>query len=200
MFHYPDSVEVEVEYVHRDGDAGCSVRDREETIEAEVPDEAAWVERDGERFHLSQLHFHTPSEHTVAGEAFPMEQHLVHVSEDDPERRLVVGVLLEGGAAAPTPQDLVLGALPTECDEELPVADVDLAAMLPPDLTSRHYDGSLTTSPYTGGVQWHVLQTPVAVSDATVARFQAEFPEGDAREVQPLDGRTVDVVGGSAAP
>lgn len=36
---------------------------------------------DGKVFELKQFHFHTPSEHTIDGEYFPLEMHLVHEAE-----------------------------------------------------------------------------------------------------------------------
>jgi len=32
----------------------------------------------GKEFELKQFHFHTPSEHTIDGEYFPLEMHMVH--------------------------------------------------------------------------------------------------------------------------
>ena len=47
-------------------------------------------------FLLKQFHFHCPSEHTVNGKTFPMEVHLVHVSEDG--GYAVIGVMVKEGA------------------------------------------------------------------------------------------------------
>ena len=74
------------------------------------------------------------------------------------------------------------------------MAGVDLAQALPRDLTTFRYTGSLTTSPYPEPVSWLVLQQHGRVSDATLARFRGEFPDGDARDPQPLDGRLVKLV------
>lgn len=35
----------------------------------------------GEKYYIVNLHFHTPSEHTLNGKQYPMESHMVHVSE-----------------------------------------------------------------------------------------------------------------------
>src|SRR5690606_7674068 len=37
---------------------------------------------DGQVFRLVQYHFHAPSEHTIAGQHFPLELHLVHRAAD----------------------------------------------------------------------------------------------------------------------
>ena len=195
-FDYPRSADVTVSYVHRDGEEGCRIRDREESVEAAVPPGAGSVHRGGERFELLQFHFHTPSEHTLDGTRFPMEQHFVHRDPDG--GLLVVALFLVAGGERRTPQDAVLATLPQECGQAIEVQGVKLRAALPSDLTSYHYAGSLTTSPYTPGVRWYVLRDPVGVDADTVARFRALFPDGDARAPQPRAGRAVRVVKGRA--
>ncbi len=186
-FHYP-SVDLELEYVNKDGSAGCGVRDHEETVEAVVPAGAAWVTLDGVRHDLLQFHFHTPSEHLVDGRAFPMEQHFVHRSAAGD--LLVVGLFLRSGGHG-TVQDRVLAALPVECGEHLHIPHVDLAAALPRDLRTYRYLGSLTTAPFDTDVRWHVLHEPVRVDRRTIDRFEDLFPAGNSREVQPVGRRVV---------
>ncbi|HEY0636107.1 MAG TPA: carbonic anhydrase family protein [Pseudonocardiaceae bacterium] len=186
--HYPASVDLDLHYVNKDGNAGCGIRDHEETVEAEVPGGAAWVHYDGVRYDLLQFHFHTPSEHTVNGHTFPLEQHFVHA--DAAGNLLVLGLFLRGGGLL-TPQDRVLHTLPAECGGHLHLAGVNLRASLPIDLHTYRYQGSLTTDPFTTGVRWHVLRTPKRVRDRTIARFQGLFPDGNSREVQPLGDRVI---------
>ncbi len=68
-----------------------SVHHNGHTIEV-APAEENWIEIDGERYDLLQFHFHAPSEHTVAGELFDMEMHLVHRNEAG--TLAVVGVMI----------------------------------------------------------------------------------------------------------
>lgn len=184
--HYDDDALVSLAYVSRDaGDPdGCTTRGVEETEQAGVEPGMAYVVVDGTRYDLLQTHFHTPSEHTFDGHATAMEQHFVHASADG--RTLVVAVPLVVGEAGEA--DRLLAALPDECTEPVPVEHVDLRAMLPRQLGAVRYQGSLTTAPYTEGVQWFVV-APQTVSAEGAARFRAVFPDGDAREVQPLAGR-----------
>ncbi|WP_343419494.1 carbonic anhydrase family protein [Candidatus Flexifilum breve] len=49
----------------------------------------------GVTYELAQFHFHTPSEHTIDGVAFPMEVHFVHRSADGD--LAVIGVMLVEG-------------------------------------------------------------------------------------------------------
>ena len=190
---YPDEVDVRLRYVSRDADdpAGCTTRGHEETVEAEVPEGAAALHLGDARYELVQFHFHTPSEHVLDGERFPVEQHWVHRGEDG--STLVLGLFLTAGGRGRSVQDRVLRQLPEECGEEVEVRGLDLRASLPRTLTTLRYSGSLTTAPYTEGVSWLVLARPRALATETVDRLRALFPEGNARELQPLAGRTVEL-------
>lgn len=188
---YPSDVAVRVRYVSRDAadPGGCSTRGREETVEAEVPAGTATLRLGDARYELLQFHFHTPSEHVLDGHRFPVEQHWVHRGEDG--STLVLGLFLAGGGRGGSVQDRVLEQLPAECGNEVEVTGLDLAAALPRDLTTFRYPGSLTTAPYTEGVSWLVLARHRALATATVRNLRALFPEGDARDLQPLAGRIV---------
>lgn len=187
---YPRHVELRVHYVRKDeGDpAGCSTRDREEVVQADVPEGAAGVRIGGTRYELLQFHFHTPAEHRLDGHHFPVEQHFVHRGPDG--ETLVVALFLAPGGHGGTLQDTVLGGLPQECGPERQITG-DLAAALPHDLSTFRYPGSLTTAPYSEPVSWLVLAQHRNVATASTRGYRKLFPEGDAREPQPLNGRVV---------
>jgi carbonic anhydrase len=187
---YPQDVDLRVHYVRKDESdpAGCSVRGREEVVEAEVPEGVAGVRLGGTRYELVQFHFHTPAEHRLDGRHFPVEQHFVHRGPDG--ETLVVGLFLAPGGRGDTLQDAVLGTLPEECGPERDVAG-DLAAALPQELSTFRYAGSLTTAPYSEPVSWLVLAQHQKVAAASVIGYRKLFPDGDARAVQPLNGRVV---------
>ncbi len=73
----------------------------------------------------------------------------------------------------------------------LDLPSFDLTALLPSDLRSYRYTGSLTTSPYTEGVNWVVLNSPLELSMEQVDAFRALFPTGNQREWQRLNGRII---------
>lgn len=191
VVEYPDSVELSVRYVSRDPDdpSGCSTRGREELIEADVPEGAAAVLLGDVRYELLQFHFHTPSEHVLDGCRFPVEQHYVHAGPNG--ETLVIGLFHAAGGRGGSLQDRVLTQLPEECGDEVTVSDADLAASLPHDLSTFRYPGSLTTAPNTEGVSWLVLRHHRTLATATVDGLRALFPDGDARDLQPLNGRVV---------
>ncbi len=148
----------------------------------------SWIELDGQTYELRQLHFHTPSEHTIGGKPFEMEMHLVHKNADD--EIAIVGVMiregLENGAIAPVWENM-----PTESGGTMMPAGVfNVADLLPEKQTSYRYNGSLTTPPCTEGVKWIVLTTPIELSAAQIAAFEDIF-EFNNRPVQPLNERTI---------
>lgn len=183
--------DLELEYVRKDASspAGCTTRHHEETEEAVVTPGAGHVTVAGVRYELEQFHFHTPSEHRFQGRSAPLEMHLVHRSSAG--RLLVIGVPLRAGA--PSTVDTVLARLAPECGEPIELHDVNLNRLLPADRSTLRYSGSLTTAPFTEGVQWFLAEE-LTVSRATIARFQGLFTSGNARVTQPLNGRTVTAV------
>jgi len=187
---YPDHVDLRIHYISRDSDdpAGCTTRGPEETVEAEVPAGAAAVRLGSVCYELTQFHFHTHSEHVLDGHRFPIEQHFVHRGPDG--QTLVVGLFLTGGGRGGTLQDKVLHRLPEECGKEVEIG-ADLTEALPDDLSTFRYDGSLTTAPYSEPVSWLVLRQHRAITDSAITNFEQLFPKGDARELQPLNGRVV---------
>ena len=170
------------------------------TIELAYP-EGNWIEVDGTRYQLLQFHFHTPSEHTIAGKLFDMEMHFVHKSEEGD--LAVVGLLIESGRHNSTfdPVWAHLPAIPGETQrvEINEISPIDPFLMLSPNgqvndegmqsLSGYYrYDGSLTTPPCSEGVKWIVLTTPVQMSEAQIAAFKAIIHTNN-RPVQPLNGR-----------
>jgi carbonic anhydrase len=145
----------------------------------------------GERYELLQLHFHSPSEHTVDGAFFAMEMHLVH--KNAAGALAVVGVLFKLGAENPALAALWQNA-PAEPNKEPKRVEgppLDLAALLPQKPAYHAYAGSLTTPPCTEGVSWYVLSPPLEVSEAQVFRFRELMHGPTNRPVQPRHERAV---------
>ena len=142
---------------------------------------------EGQQYDLLQFHFHAPSEHTVDGEAFPMEAHFVHM--DSHGGLAVIGVMIEEGAANAALAD-AWAHLPAHETVETTVADVSVnaGAVLPSDGRYHHYKGSLTTPPCSEGVRWFVLSQPITMSAAQIQKFEAAAAP-NARPVQPLNSR-----------
>lgn len=139
-------------------------------------------------FTLSQFHFHSPSEHTVEGRSFPLEMHLVHA--DDAGNLAVVGVLFEEGDADPALAPLADNLPQPHSETAVEGATIDIAALLPKDLTYVGFAGSLTTPPCMEGVAWHVLTSARPASAEQLQQFKAAIP-GTNRPIQALGDRVL---------
>uniref|UniRef100_A0A3B3U8C6 Carbonic anhydrase n=1 Tax=Poecilia latipinna TaxID=48699 RepID=A0A3B3U8C6_9TELE len=135
------------------------------------------------------------SEHTVDGEQYPMELHIVHMKSNyadlatalrDPNGVAVLGFFYEVILL----NRLLYFSLPS----------ISLAQLIPPEqkLTSYYrYKGSLTTPPCSESVVWTVFETPIPLSmDQMKAFSKVQFYDGKSmannfRPVQPLNGRLV---------
>jgi len=157
------------------------------TVEIEHHAESRlWL--DHRPFKLVQYHVHSPSEHTVEGQGFPLEIHFVHRDADG--RLAVVGVLVREGVEEGREELAVRSVwshLPRQVGQvEQVEAEVDPLDLIPPDHAHFFYKGSLTTPPCTEGVLWHVLATPLPMSAEHVAAFR-ELYSDNARPVQRPD-------------
>ena len=164
------------------------VLDNGHTIQVTYEDGSS-IDLEGEHYELLQYHFHSPSEHTVDGEHFPMELHLVH---RDPKGDLaVVGVWIGEGAHNHA-FDAIWGSLPDQPGESVHFehVQVDIDALLPESHARYRYEGSLTTPPCYESVQWAVMQEPIEMSRQQIESFRAIF-DGNVRPTQPTNGREI---------
>ena len=135
-----------------------------------------------------QFHFHTPSEHRLNGEEYAIEMHLVHQSSAG--QLLVVAVLIESDDANKELRE-IFRDLPDE-GETNTVERFDLRKLFPAgEVESYRYEGSLTTPPFTEGVYWIVLDETLEMSSGQIDAFQDLFPDGNSRELEPLNGRQI---------
>jgi carbonic anhydrase len=153
------------------------------------PGEGSALVLGGQRYQLTQLHFHRPSEETIDGKRASMVLHLMHTSTSG--KVVGVAVLLREGKPNATVQQIWNNMPMVKGDEhEVPGVAIDPAGMLPSTLAYYSYMGSVTAPPCTEGVQWIVLKTPVEVSPEQVAAFAKLYPH-DVRPTQPLNGRVI---------
>lgn len=137
---------------------------------------------DGNTFSLKQFHFHTPSEHHINGEYFPLEMHIVHESTDNTtdKKLAVLGILFDVGKSPRATRALrSLSSLTpsiTSAGKSVNIESqkLDLAPLIKSiDIKSLvSYSGSLTTPPCTEGVTWLVYQKPMEIDTATYKKFK----------------------------
>jgi carbonic anhydrase len=154
-------------------------------------DAGSSLEYDGTRYDLVQFHFHTPSEHLLDGVTYPMEMHLVHAEHDHPEHLLVVGVLFKEGQGHPL-LDRLVADVPAHAGEHADKdAQLDASSILARGDGYYHYDGSLTTPPYSETVTWLVLDQPHQAAAEQIEALN-RIEGNNARHIQEQRARLVD--------
>lgn len=162
-------------------------------------------------YELLQFHLHARSEHTIQGKTYPLEIHLVHRNVTG-ANFAVLGIMVEEGeeneafaefGSAAELAQMIPGD--QQVAYEFPTLELNVGDLIPEDLTTYRYQGSLTTPPCSEVVNWHVLATPITMSADQLAMFEEEIADlratqGGAgknhRPIQKLNGREVILVEG----
>ncbi len=140
-------------------------------------------------FHLKQLHFHTPSEHTFSGKRFAAEIHLVH---QNPQGELaVVAVMVAEGAKSGVFNKLIR-SLPSQTGKSIDLKQPLQASDFLPQATAYYsINGSLTTPPCTEGVRWFVLKNNITASREQINRLSVAMGTPNNRPVQSINARMI---------
>jgi carbonic anhydrase len=141
-------------------------------------------------YQLVQFHFHTPSEHHINTQVFPMEMHLVHQSIDS--SYLVLSVLFQEKKDNKFLSNFIPDIPSKDGDTNISNKKIDLTTFFPNNKVFYTYGGSLTTPPYTEGVRWIIFQEPVDISREQIEVFK-KLEGFNARESQPVNNRKVEI-------
>lgn len=141
---------------------------------------------DGRTFNLAQLHFHSPSEHTIDGKSFAAEGHFVNKQQDG--RIAVIGVLFEEGDKNETFQEILDNIIVNEKNEKK--LEINISSIIPENKSYYHYLGSLTTPPLSENVEWYVLKNTIKISKEQIEEFQTHY-KGNNRKIQELNNRAI---------
>lgn len=163
------------------------VVDNGHTIQVNYP-EGNTVSINGEVFDLLQFHFHTPSEHQIAGRAAAMAVHFVHRNEAG--TLAVVGVLMDKGTTHPVIDQIWKSIPEKEESKAVEGIEVNPGDLLPAGESYYSYAGSLTTPPCSEEVRWHVLTESIQVSEEQLETFEKLY-QVNARPIQPTNGRVI---------
>ncbi|KAG2452134.1 hypothetical protein HYH02_003166 [Chlamydomonas schloesseri] len=145
----------------------------------------------------TQFHFHSTSEHMLAGKIFPLELHIVHKITEKLEACKggcfsVTGILfqLDNG-----PDNELLEAIfahmPTRegTFTNLPAGTaIKLGELLPTDRDYVTYEGSLTTPPCSEGLLWHVMTHPQRISFGQWNRYRLAVGEKECNHTETATG------------
>ncbi len=176
---------VDIEFSY--GESANTIYNNGHTIQVNI-DSGSGIIYNGIAYNLLQFHFHAPSEHTINGEAAPMEIHFVH-QDPNSGNLAVVGILLVEGASEHAAYAPVFENLPAEVGEPEALGDaLALADFLPERQGYYTYQGSLTTPPCSEIVRWLLLDAPVELSAGQIAAYESLYAN-NARPAQPLGKR-----------
>lgn len=152
-------------------------------------------------YEFKQLHFHTPGEHLIDGMTFPMEMHMVNTLKY-PEHNtkapqyLVIGVLFKMGNPNRFIEEFI-SLIPNHehettdaHDHKIHLPDLFQHPVVPENTHFYHYEGSLTTPPYTESVSWFVLQEVQEASPEEIEKIN-QIEGNNARHIQALFGRHI---------
>lgn len=150
------------------------------------PNTESYVVFENQEYHLTDIHFHMPSEHTLEAKQFPLEFHLVHMNEIG--ENLVVGCLftLINGK-----NRFSEGRKALDWAEDSHRQFFDPSIFIPETKEYFHYVGSLTTPPTKGPVQWFVFDTIQPMEQAFIEKLKEGMLIFNNRPLQPLNERSV---------
>ncbi|KAK1234637.1 hypothetical protein PQX77_002162 [Marasmius sp. AFHP31] len=136
----------------------------------------------GREYELVQFHFHTPSEHRIESEYYPVEMHMVHQGTDNSLVVFTVMFDLSSNATTPLasavlPQNLQSGTNTTGPLDFTPVVEAFQSS------PAYQYTGSFTTPPCTEGVTFVVSTNPLPIDVDTynglkkMLKFNSRYTE-----------------------
>jgi carbonic anhydrase len=152
----------------------------------------------GHEYSLRQFHFHTPSEHRIDGEYYPMEVHFVF--QDSKQSLAVLGFLIEVAGPGEKPLELLQNVF-TNIDKVQSTGSTTATESLNfgPLVDHLHsssvfqYRGSLTTPPCAQDVAWNVVEKPIHIDVSTyravrhLIKFNARYSQNHPGDVNLLD-------------
>ena len=140
----------------------------------------------GEKYFLTDIHFHMPSEHVLDEIQAPLEFHLVHTSKK--QVNLVVGILFEtvfmSNHICHDHGDEIW-----DFDHHIQWFNPDI--FLPNQKSYYHYVGSLTTPPTVGPIQWFVFDEVGQMNSEFIKMFKNELLLKNNRPLQKRKGRLI---------
>jgi carbonic anhydrase len=149
----------------------------------------SFVNIEGKRYELQELHFHKPAEEKIDGKGHDMDAQLVHKGPDG--KPIVIAILLDAGKDNKLVKTLWDNLPKSQGKEQvLDAVKINAVDLLPDNKGYYTYTGSLTTPPCTEQITWYVLKSPVQISAEQIARFGKSYPM-NARPIQPLHDRDI---------
>lgn len=185
-----DTFEVDLEEIlFTYQDALLSVTNNKHSIAVDYP-KGSHIVVDKNTYELRHFHFHSPSEHQIEGQSYPLEVHLVH--KDAQDNYTVVGVMFAEGEANPL-LEKVWQYMPAEEGKKDASKEVTINVMdlLPENKDYYRYNGSLTIPPCSEGLRWIVMKQPLTASVEQIKQFKTVMHHDNNRPLQPINARII---------
>ncbi|KAF3320739.1 alpha carbonic anhydrase 1 [Carex littledalei] len=167
-----------------------------------------FIKADGKKYTLKQMHWHSPSEHTIDGERFDVELHMVH--KNDEGNITVVAILYRYGRHDPfldkikSKVDEFAKAVHTSGEQaQIQIGQVHMTPLRRHCHKYFRYAGSLTTPPCTENITWHILLKVREMSRGQADELRSILEKGcrkNSRPTQPLHDRIVEMFDDTRAP
>lgn len=188
-----------VDNINGSNDAGTEktstkIRYQNYAIKIIAPNMGKLVKLDGSWFVAEEIQFHTPSEHTIAGERFDMEMQIIHYgrSQGDIAKQAVLSFLFKKspGKYNKFIDSMDFYSLPNPLNPEREIVqdlyipnvlyssdDDDIPVMKP--FSFYTYEGSLTSPPCTERTTHYVAADPIELSSTALAMFKEALRKPD---------------------
>jgi carbonic anhydrase len=170
---------------------------------------------------LTNMKFHSPSEHTLGGSYFAAEVQLTHVNAANSSDYIVLSLLLDE-TTANAANNAFLANLWAIGDDDISTLSQTITVspstngvylnpyidMLPPNKQTYHYSGSFTTPTLAcaSGVEWFVFVDAVPVSSEDIANLRGVMnalntrltttTDNNNRPTQALNSRVIELLSG----
>ncbi|XP_062195919.1 alpha carbonic anhydrase 7-like [Phragmites australis] len=176
--------------------AEASIVNRGHDIMVRFEGDAGSLVINGTAYFLRQLHWHSPTEHTVNGRRYDMELHMVHESAE--MKAAVIGILYEIGRHDAFLHQLepFLKRIADKRDREERVGVVDPHGVRGWASVYYRYMGSLTVPPCTEGVVWTIVKRVRTVSEYQLELLREavhDDMEKNSRPLQEVNNRDIGI-------
>jgi len=161
------------------------------TVQVNIKDGSV-LKIDGADYKLKQFHFHVPSENNINGEAYPLEAHFVHATDDG--KLAVVAVMFEEGEENPVLAKAwkKLPSLKVGEEAKCGLTSDEVKAIMPENKEYYKFMGSLTTPPCSENVKWHIYKNAMSASKEQINAFFTLFSFPNNRPVQATNDRNIE--------
>ncbi|KAM3341426.1 alpha carbonic anhydrase 1, chloroplastic isoform X1 [Capsicum galapagoense] len=153
----------------------------------------------GKTYNFKQMHWHSPSEHTIDETRYAAELHLVHFSEDN--KTAVLAILFHLGHPDPIMTKLhnkmneLARDVATQKERQVQLS-IDTHEIRKHSHKYYTYTGSLTTPPCSEIVTWYILGKVRSISKEQVEALKVLLDptcKSNARPTQPINGRQIQI-------